>query len=80
MWSASEIARGADAAARLSTDQQQVPLLASIPLSVSLRAGGDDGIPIVLSNPDDPAAVAIAVVAELLAGRGPRPVAEPSGR
>jgi ATP-binding protein involved in chromosome partitioning len=64
---------GADAAARLSTEQQQVPLLASIPLSVSLRAGGDTGIPIVLSDPDDPAAAAIIAVAELLAARGPRP-------
>ncbi|WP_349897391.1 P-loop NTPase [Parafrigoribacterium soli] len=68
---------GADAAARLSTDEQQVPLLASIPLSVGLRVGGDTGTPIVLSTPDDPAAVAIAGVAELLAARGPRPVAEP---
>jgi ATP-binding protein involved in chromosome partitioning len=62
---------GADAAARLSTPEQPVPLLASIPLSVSLRAGGDTGIPIVLSDPGDPAAVAIASVADYLAAREP---------
>jgi ATP-binding protein involved in chromosome partitioning len=62
---------GADAAARLSTPEQPVPLLASIPLSVSLRAGGDTGVPIVLSDPGDPAAVAIASVADYLAAREP---------
>ncbi|MCU1505632.1 MAG: hypothetical protein JWP05_601 [Microbacteriaceae bacterium] len=61
---------GADAAARLSTDEQPVPLLASIPLSIALRAGGDSGAPIVLSDPDDPAALAIASVADYLATRG----------
>ena len=60
---------GADTAARLSTPEQPVPLLASIPLSISLRAGGDTGTPIVLSAPDDPAAIAIASVAEYLAAR-----------
>ena len=58
---------GADVARRL-----EVPLLASIPLSVALRAGGDEGLPVVLSHPDDPAAVAIAALAASLAtsGRG----------
>ncbi len=60
---------GTDAAARLSTPEQPVPLLASIPLSISLRTGGDTGTPIVLSDPDDPAAAAIASVADYLAAR-----------
>jgi ATP-binding protein involved in chromosome partitioning len=68
---------GADTAARLSTSEQPVPLLASIPLSISLRTGGDTGTPIVLSNPDDPAAIAIASVAEYLAARERIPVPEP---
>lgn len=55
---------GADTAARLGVD-----LLASIPLSVALREGGDAGLPVVLSNPKDPAAVAILGVAEQLASR-----------
>jgi ATP-binding protein involved in chromosome partitioning len=55
---------GADAAARL-----EVPVLASIPLSVALREGGDAGLPVVLSHPADPATVAILAVAEQLASR-----------
>jgi ATP-binding protein involved in chromosome partitioning len=60
---------GADAAARLSTPDEPVELLASIPISIALREGGDAGTPIVLSAPDDPAALAIASVAERLATR-----------
>jgi ATP-binding protein involved in chromosome partitioning len=60
---------GADAAARLSTDAEPVPLLASIPISIGLREGGDTGSPIVLSSPDDPAARAILAVADTLASR-----------
>ena len=55
---------GADAAARLG-----VPLLASIPLSLALREGGDAGIPVVLSQPTDPAAAAITRLARQLAVR-----------
>jgi ATP-binding protein involved in chromosome partitioning len=55
---------GDDLAARLA-----VPVLARIPLSVPLRAGGDAGEPVVLSHPDDPAAIAIAALSELLATR-----------
>ncbi|MFC0682246.1 Mrp/NBP35 family ATP-binding protein [Lysobacter korlensis] len=55
---------GAEVAGRLG-----VPLLASVPISVPLRVGGDIGVPIVLSDPADPAAVALTAVAEQLAGR-----------
>ncbi len=58
---------GAEVARRLSAGQDEaVPLLASVPLSVALREGGDSGAPIVLSQPDDPAAVAIRSVADRL--------------
>ena len=60
---------GADAAARLSTPDEPVGVLASIPLSISLREGGDAGLPVVLANPTDPAAIAIASVAAQLATR-----------
>jgi ATP-binding protein involved in chromosome partitioning len=60
---------GADVAARLSTAEQPVPLLASIPLSIPLREGGDYGTPVVLSSPEDPAAAAILAVAARLAVR-----------
>ncbi|HLP23817.1 MAG TPA: P-loop NTPase, partial [Microbacteriaceae bacterium] len=45
------------------------PLLARIPLSVDLRAGGDAGVPIVASSPAEPAAQVIATLAEQLAVR-----------
>jgi ATP-binding protein involved in chromosome partitioning len=61
---------GGDALAqRLSTDGEPVTVLARIPLSVPLRVGGDTGRPIVLTHPDDPAAVAITGLAERLATR-----------
>ncbi|MGX9347438.1 P-loop NTPase [Microbacterium sp. KNMS] len=58
---------GAAVAAALSADGQEVPLLASVPLSPALRAGGDAGDPVVVSHPEDPAAHAIAEVAARLA-------------
>ena len=62
---------GADVAARLTAGQEQpVPVLAAIPLSVALREGGDAGRPIVLSDPLDAASVAILAVADQLAGLG----------
>jgi ATP-binding protein involved in chromosome partitioning len=42
------------------------PLIARIPLAVSLRAGGDQGVPLVLSDPDSPAGVALRTAAERL--------------
>ncbi|WP_158863371.1 P-loop NTPase [Leifsonia sp. AG29] len=62
---------GAEVARRLSAGQEDpVPLLASVPLSVALRAGGDAGAPIVVTDPADPAAAAIRSVAGALAARG----------
>jgi ATP-binding protein involved in chromosome partitioning len=61
---------GADAAARLSTTEQPVPVLASVPISVAVREGGDLGVPVVLSHPDDPAARAINALATAIATRG----------
>jgi ATP-binding protein involved in chromosome partitioning len=45
---------GAEAAQTLG-----VPLLAQIPLAPALRAGGDSGVPIVVSDPASPAAEAL---------------------
>jgi ATP-binding protein involved in chromosome partitioning len=57
-------------ATRLSVGQTEpVPLLASVPLSVSLRQGGDTGRPVVLSDPADPAAAEILRLAGQLAAR-----------
>jgi ATP-binding protein involved in chromosome partitioning len=46
-----------------------VPLLAQVPMDVSLRVGGDSGTPVVLSHPDSPAAVALRGVARTLTRR-----------
>ncbi len=62
---------GDEVASRLSVGQEQrVTVLASVPLSMAMREGGDAGVPIVLSQPADAASVAIAAVAEQLATRG----------
>ena len=62
---------GALVAARLSEGiHDAVPVLASIPLSIALREGGDLGTPVVLSDANDAASRAIAQLADaLLAGR-----------
>lgn len=48
-----------------------VDVIAKIPLSLGLREGGDEGTPIVLSNPADPAAQAITELARVIAHSGP---------
>lgn len=61
---------GAEVAKRLSQGQPEaVPLLASVPLSIALRRGGDAGTPVVAAEPDDPAARAIEAAATALAAR-----------
>ncbi len=64
---------GAETADRLSRGQDApVPVLGSVPLSVPLREGGDTGLPVVLGAPEDPAAVALAAIADGITtmGRG----------
>jgi len=46
-----------------------VPLLGQVPMDVSLREGGDNGTPVVLSHPDSPASVALRGVARTLGRR-----------
>jgi len=58
---------GAQVAEALSTAEERVEVLASIPLSTTLRAGGDTGEPVVIAHPEDPAAVAIESLATSLA-------------
>ena len=47
----------------------QVPLLAEVPIDTRLREAGDVGLPLVLSDPDCPAALQLRKVAEELASR-----------
>ncbi|MET0302521.1 MAG: P-loop NTPase [Microbacteriaceae bacterium] len=51
-------------------DRLGVPVMARVPLSVTLREGGDSGDPVVLAHPEDPAAAAISGLADTIAGRG----------
>ncbi|HYP73229.1 MAG TPA: sodium:proton antiporter, partial [Microbacterium sp.] len=44
-------------------------------LSVALRRGGDTGIPVVVGEPDDPAALTIRAVADGLASTASRGLA-----
>jgi ATP-binding protein involved in chromosome partitioning len=44
-----------------------VPLMGQIPLMTGLREGGDDGIPIVVSEPDSPAGIALREAAHRVA-------------
>lgn len=61
---------GAKVAAELSEAlETKVPLMASIPFDVDLRSGGDVGEPLVVSNPEAPAAQAIFALADSLMAR-----------
>lgn len=61
---------GAAVAAALSTADEVVPLMASIPLSPALRAGGDAGEPVIVAAPADAAAVALGELADSVIARG----------
>ncbi|WP_110588669.1 Mrp/NBP35 family ATP-binding protein [Microbacterium suaedae] len=63
---------GAEVARALSTDEEDVAVLASIPLSPALRSDGDAGEPIVVAHPEDPSAMEIEALADRVVetGRG----------
>lgn len=58
---------GAAVAEALTNESAAVPLLASVPLSPTLRADADAGIPAVVAHPQDPASLAISRVADAIA-------------
>ncbi|OIV35224.1 sodium:proton antiporter [Mangrovactinospora gilvigrisea] len=51
------------------TTGTSVPVLGSVPIDVRLREGGDDGTPVVLAEPDSPAAQSLRAIAGKLGGR-----------
>ena len=53
----------ARAAAQELADELDVPLLGKVPLTMPLREHADSGVPLVIEDPDDPAAQAIRHVA-----------------
>src|SRR6266487_1227440 len=62
---------GATVAAGLSRlGGTHVPLLGQVPLDVRLREGGDAGMPLVLSDPDSPAGLALRKIADEIGARG----------
>jgi ATP-binding protein involved in chromosome partitioning len=60
-------------------DELDVPLLGSVPLTMPLRAQADAGTPLVLSDPDDPAAQAVRQAARGMLALSPveLPVLQP---
>jgi ATP-binding protein involved in chromosome partitioning len=52
-----------------TSKELHVPLLGCIPLEISLRQGGDRGIPIVIENPDSASAKAITGIAQQIAAK-----------
>jgi len=62
---------GENVAATLSTRLgYPVPLLGQVPLDPTLRASGDDGVPVTAGDSSSAAAAALTTIAEGLAGRG----------
>jgi len=59
---------GAGGGEKLAADSG-VPFIGKIPMDPGVRAGGDDGVPIVVSNPDAASAKALKKVAEDVAAR-----------
>jgi ATP-binding protein involved in chromosome partitioning len=51
------------------TTGTEVPLLGTVPIDVRLREGGDEGKPVVLTDPGSPAGVALRSVADALGTR-----------
>ncbi len=56
-----------------------VPVLGQVPIDVRLREGGDEGVPLVLSDPQSPAAQQLSAIATELAGRKTSLVGRPLG-
>jgi len=52
-------------------DDLGVPLLGAVPLVPALREGGDDGVPVVVADPDGEAAGVFAQLASTIAALGP---------
>ncbi|HUA11534.1 MAG TPA: P-loop NTPase [Solirubrobacteraceae bacterium] len=56
-------------------DEIDVPLLGRVPLTMPLREQADEGLPLVVENPDDPAAQSIRQIARgILAALPPAPL------
>ena len=52
-----------------TAQELQVPLLGCIPLEIALREGGDNGIPIVIAEPESASAISLVKIAEQIAAK-----------
>jgi ATP-binding protein involved in chromosome partitioning len=52
-----------------TANELEVPLLGCVPLEISLREGGDRGLPIVLAEPESASAKALQAIAQQIAAR-----------
>lgn len=52
-----------------TSKELNVPLLGCIPLEISLREGGDQGVPITISNPESSSAKALTDIAKQIAAK-----------
>jgi ATP-binding protein involved in chromosome partitioning len=70
---------GAGGGAALA-EKTGAPLLGQVPLEPAVRAGGDDGTPLMVSDPTSPAAIEIAAIARKIARGSVDPVQRMSKR
>src|SRR6266498_4118344 len=54
---------------RAEAQRQKKPFLGEVPIFMEIREGGDCGVPVVVSTPDEPAGQAFIEIAETLRGR-----------
>jgi ATP-binding protein involved in chromosome partitioning len=54
---------------RAEAERQKIPFLGEVPLFTEIREGGDRGVPIVVSSPDQPAGQAFLGIAEAVRGK-----------
>ncbi|MBA3268780.1 MAG: Mrp/NBP35 family ATP-binding protein [Acidimicrobiia bacterium] len=62
---------------QLLADDLSVPLLAQVPLMISLREGGDGGTPVTVADPDSEASLAFVGLAQRVAALGATRVFRP---
>jgi ATP-binding protein involved in chromosome partitioning len=55
--------------ARRAAERFQIPFLGEIPITAALRRGGDEGVPILVQEPDSPVSKSFLEIAAKLAGQ-----------
>ena len=59
------------AAATTEAERQSVPFLGEVPIFPEIRVGGDQGVPVVVSAPDQPYGRAFIDIAQALSASCP---------